>query len=256
MSCANPALLCEVVIDDTNKFLDVNYDGGGESNLTLTTGTYANMVDLIAEVETQLDTVNASFNAFIQSAGKVRIEHPTKTFVLLWKTGVHGSDNTDTHCGTLLGWDDSADTSAASSIPATNQHMYGWYPEKPPREDTDDRPWIRGAPTFVAVSGEASRCTWAVHTKRRLDFLNIPDDKFLDADSAANESFEEFFEVAFRGTPFSIFQISGTDNSDSWTDEGEWVVIEDGDSDMTQGYPRFSPGAAYYSFAFDAVKQP
>jgi len=253
----NFALLTQITIDDTNKWIDINYNGGGEENISLTTGDYDNMFDLVVEIETKLAAAHATMVARLEYNGYINLSSDD-SFIIMWKTGTHGSDNADTHFGSIIGHSDAADTSNLEEHTGDSQHMYGWYPAKLPREDSEDRPWLRGPETFVAVSGEASRTTWATHSKRRIEYINIPDTLFLESESATNASFEAFWKVAWAGTPFTIYELDGTHDHDfgNWTDRGNYVVLASADDDMLGGFARFSPGSAYYSFGFEAVKQP
>ena len=64
------------------------------------------------------DTVTVSYD---DNTGKYTISSDgAVTFELLWATGVSGSGGTDTHIGTLLGYDDSSDDTAAFSYEGEN----------------------------------------------------------------------------------------------------------------------------------------
>lgn len=106
----NPAM----IVSATNKFIDFN-EGGAEINVTLTEATYATPYALAEHIQTAM---NAAATANIickynNSTKKFTFVSDGATFAILWKTGVHGSDNTDTHVGTLLGFSDAADDTAA-----------------------------------------------------------------------------------------------------------------------------------------------
>ena len=87
-------------VDDTTNALSTNYNSGGNNSLTLTNGTYY-LADLCSEVETQLQTVNASYTC-TESDGKVTLAaddgftvswtHPSLRDWLGWSANLSGGD--------------------------------------------------------------------------------------------------------------------------------------------------------------------
>jgi hypothetical protein len=117
------------VIDSNNKYLDFNI-GGGELNATVSEGTYAQSGNSQADSGTLCEAI---YNAIVAAEGvgtytvtysdstnKFTITRSAGTFNILWKTGTHGSDNTDTHIGTLIGFDDTADDTGSLSYTSDN----------------------------------------------------------------------------------------------------------------------------------------
>lgn len=109
-----------IIIDGNNKYIDYN-EGGASSSVTLTEGTYT-PADLASHIQTVLDgdataTITAAYST---TTFKYTIESDGATFELEWKTGTHGSDNTDNHVGTTIGFDDSADDTGDTSYTSDN----------------------------------------------------------------------------------------------------------------------------------------
>ena len=107
----------------SKKYIDFN-EGGGELIATLTEGNY-NGNSLATEIKTQLDAAGGQTYtvSYSESTAKITISAPSN-FSLLWKTGTHGSDNTDTHVGTVIGFDDSADDSGTDEYTSDNRRIH------------------------------------------------------------------------------------------------------------------------------------
>lgn len=107
-----------VTIDSTNKYIDLNISGyGGGTYVATLTGRNYTGATLATEIKTQLDATGSSLTftvTYSESTQKFTIA-ANGSFNILWKTGTHGSDNSDDHVGTLLGFDDSADDSSLQS---------------------------------------------------------------------------------------------------------------------------------------------
>jgi len=112
-----------VGVDDKLDFTE----GGGELNATLTAAAYpvgatsAEAGTLCKEIKTQLEATGAQTYTVTYSytTRKFTITQDTGgTFSILWKTGTNGSDGTDIHCGTLLGYSDAADDTGATAYVA------------------------------------------------------------------------------------------------------------------------------------------
>lgn len=113
---AAPAV--SIVVDDSNKWMNILYTDDGETFFgafrAVATGSYDNYTDLAVAVEAAITSVGAfPWTVTVEGDDHIKIarggsEHG---FSVLWKTGPHGSDNADTHIGTLLGFDDSANDS-------------------------------------------------------------------------------------------------------------------------------------------------
>lgn len=101
-------------IDNGNKWLDIS-EGAAEINVELDTGTYTTGADVAFKIEEALNAASTSAYtvAYNPVAGKYVITSAGSTLSLLWKTGVHGSDNTDTHVGSAIGFSDTLDDTLA-----------------------------------------------------------------------------------------------------------------------------------------------
>jgi hypothetical protein len=65
------------------------------------------------------DTITVTYS---DTTKKFTIATNGAALSLLWKTGTHGADNTDTHIGTLLGFSDAADDTAALTYTSDNAY--------------------------------------------------------------------------------------------------------------------------------------
>jgi len=110
------------IIAATNKFIDFD-DAGGEENVAVAEGSYKDPHALAAAIETAIEGATADdiTVTYSDTTGKFTLASDGGTFELLWKTGVNGSDNTDFHIGTLIGFDDSADDTLAVTYTADNE---------------------------------------------------------------------------------------------------------------------------------------
>lgn len=99
----------------SNKFLDVT-DDSGTFFISASEKIYRSPHELAGEIESKLNgagRTNVFVVAYLDASGKFKITSNGTVLSLLWKTGTHGSDNTDTHIGTLLGYDDTANDTGA-----------------------------------------------------------------------------------------------------------------------------------------------
>lgn len=108
-----------------NDAFDITDDGGTFAG-TVTAKTYKDPEDLRSALETAInaaatDTFTVTYSdATPNASGKFTIASDGAVLSLLWKTGASGSDNTDTHIGTLLGYSDAADDTGATSYEGDN----------------------------------------------------------------------------------------------------------------------------------------
>lgn len=115
-----------LTVNVSNKYLDFNI-GAGELNAVIAEGTYT-----IGNIETEADSLcKAIYDAIVAAeatgtytvrvvSDTIIITRSAGTFQILWKTGTHGSDNTDDHIGTLIGYNDTADDTGSLSYTADN----------------------------------------------------------------------------------------------------------------------------------------
>lgn len=131
MGSVSTAEVDSFAVTATNKYIEFKEDGGSQLTATLSEATYdigiSSAVDgsLCKEIKTQLEAAGTgTYTVTCPTATQkvtIAVAGGAAAVQILWKTGtVHGSDNADTHAGTLLGWDDSADTASASSVTADN----------------------------------------------------------------------------------------------------------------------------------------
>lgn len=104
-------------IDATNNKLNFT-DDDGTVTATIPSKVYKNPHELARAVAAAMDTANAGEThtcTYSNSTGKFTISCTGTVLSLLWKTGTNGSDNTDTHIGTAMGFDDTADDSGTAA---------------------------------------------------------------------------------------------------------------------------------------------
>lgn len=114
-----------MIVTAANKWLDVK-EAGAELNVALSERVYKDPYDLASAIETALNSVcvAAITCVYSDSTRKFTIASGGAVFEILWKTGVHGSDNLDTHIGTLIGFLDAADDTAALTYPSDNAIVF------------------------------------------------------------------------------------------------------------------------------------
>ena len=125
-----------IVIDATNNLINFKAtSGGSELTATVASGTYADPKNLATAVRDALNAadVGAGNREWVVSwdsdTYKFTITHLEETtgegdyFDILWKTGTNGSDNTDTHIGTALGFDDTADDLSTGDALVTGEWL-------------------------------------------------------------------------------------------------------------------------------------
>jgi hypothetical protein len=252
------AMLLQVTITANNKWIDFHFD---EMNYeaSITEGVYADMRAVLTAV---IAAMNAEIGIPASVAGALAIDAAgvgyvtinatsQAVFTLYWINGDHGSDALDTHVGTELGYDDSADDSGAYSYTADDQHMHGWYDTVGAQFESRSRKKKIGPGTFIAVSGKATRTIIGDQNVRRSEHAWIEKEKFYAEFADTNEAFELWWDEAAEATPFKFYR-----DSDDWTDEGTWVLIQQQDEDLLEPVPRLAPGSELYSVTLRMVKQP
>ena len=112
------------LISETTKYIDFD-EGGGELVATLTVAIYTGQT-LCTEIKTRMDAAGAKVYTvtYSETTAKFTITADAGTFSLDWKTGTHGSDNLDTHAGTVLGFDDSADDAGLGTYTSDNRRIH------------------------------------------------------------------------------------------------------------------------------------
>lgn len=101
-------------------------DGGGEENVSVAAKTYTTPQELADAIATAMNaaTTDNITVTYSNTTGKFTIASDGVTLSLLWKTGVHGADNTDTHIGTLIGFSDAADDTGALTYTSDNAQVW------------------------------------------------------------------------------------------------------------------------------------
>lgn len=139
----------------SNYWIDFD-DGGGEENVSVAAQTWKTPHDLALAIAAAMNgaTIDTISVTYSDLTGKFTFTSNGATLELLWKTGVHGSDNTDTHIGSLLGFSDAADDTLALSY--VGDAALSWTAPYTPTYDTSD-PLV--AKADEALIGEADDVT-------------------------------------------------------------------------------------------------
>jgi hypothetical protein len=110
-------------VDSSNQYIDFKEDAGSELNATVANGTYFAST-LVTAIKTALEAAGTgTYTVTYSSTTKkftIAVSGAITNVQLLWKTGTHGSDNTDDHIGTLIGYNDTADSANQPSHVADN----------------------------------------------------------------------------------------------------------------------------------------
>ena len=172
MANGKNAYLLQVTIDSTNKWIDFDVDASGPFEVSIAVGEYSDMRAVCAAMQTAMQAEIGTMECYVEigsdNIGHVVIEDTNSgALELFWKTGTHGSDNADSHIGTLFGFSDAADDDSASLFTSDNQHMHGWYDVIGPQFDSKPRVEKIGPATFVALSGKATRTTFPSPVRAR-----------------------------------------------------------------------------------------
>lgn len=139
---------------------------GGAQVATIAAGVYATILELAAELETQLQVIDATFAVAVSSIGRVTISC-NNAWAESWAT-------TDDDLSDVLGFDET-EAVAALALVATSRHTHGWYPGVISRGEADgeglaaDTGWRPADQLGVtyAGSGAARRISPARRAYRR-----------------------------------------------------------------------------------------
>lgn len=143
-----------LTVGASNNKLNFN-DGGPELTATLTNGTYQTPHALAREIQSKMDALTSDniTVSYSDSTGKFTIASDG-TLNLLWKTGTNGSDNTDTHVGTLIGFSDAADDTGSASYAADNSLSFD--PSVTPSYDSSDDVLVRDCELMIGSFADIS----------------------------------------------------------------------------------------------------
>lgn len=114
-----------IEITASNNKLNFN-EGGSELTATITAAWYKNpehLADAVATAMNAVATANITVT-YSKTTGKFTIVSDGATLNILWKTGTNGSDNTDTHIGTKLGYSDAANDTGALTYTSDNAQTF------------------------------------------------------------------------------------------------------------------------------------
>jgi hypothetical protein len=147
-----------MTVTASNKYIDVTDHNSDTVTATLTEGIYRTPEELCDEIASKLslatgETFTCAFASNGADAGKFTITDAAGTWTWLLKTGTHGSDNTDTHAGTLLGYADTADLASAAFYMSSTVQSYA--PAFTPSYDTGDMIICKGSELFIGSSTDS-----------------------------------------------------------------------------------------------------
>lgn len=146
--------------------LDFGFTKGGAQTVTVPEGVYDSILELAANLEAELQAIDATFAVTVSSVGIVTISCGN-AWAEDWAT-------TDDALEATLGYD-GTETVAALALVATSQHTHGWYPGVISRGQADgeglasDTSWTPAdeVGTTYAGSGAARRIAPARRAYRR-----------------------------------------------------------------------------------------
>lgn len=174
------------IITASNKYIDITTDNVTDDAATVAEGQYQTPQALAAAIVTALsaaDPLETFTCTFSRTTGKFTIATTTSTVLsLLWKTGVHGSDNTDTHMGTLLGYSDAADDTLATSYAADTAISYA--DAQTPELDSSDPLVAKDMEVLLGDTSDYIRP--CIQTMRASVSLDAADVKCLTASSGVD----------------------------------------------------------------------
>jgi hypothetical protein len=142
-----------VTIASTNKYIDF-VDDVGTKLATLSERVYKTPIDLADEIQTNMRAASADVITCVysNSTGKFTLSSDGTTFSLLFKTGTHGSDNTDDHAGPVLGFSDSTDKTLAVTYASDNALSFDT--ALVPSYDSSDNLVVKNNELFIGSQGD------------------------------------------------------------------------------------------------------
>lgn len=143
-------------ITASNKFLDFSDSTATVYEVSVAEKVYADPYELATALQDAMNAT-ASGDTFTVSYSDVTslytIASDNATFSLLWSTGTHGSGGTDTHIGTIMGFDDAADDSAQSNAADNAQ---SWVASYTPTYDSQDPSVAKNNQVLIGESDEVT----------------------------------------------------------------------------------------------------
>ena len=208
-----PAILSNVVITSSNKWIDVHTSIGGEADFSasITEGTYGSIRDVASALQTAIRALNggAPFGAATVSVvftgavpGMVAIYGGYTeggTFSIEWSTGAHAGSTV----GPLLGFTVSADDTGGFTYTSDYQHQYGWYALRAPESYGPVVPEAIGGEIRIPLAGTSAKIVHIGYQHTfRVALAEIPYYIMLDeyATSAnTNRALETVWEMGIQG---------------------------------------------------------
>ena len=253
---AKPCITTTITIGSDNKWLDIDHNGAGETNVEILVGDYESIFALADQVEAELQAhVDANYTCSVMTsgvAGRVQIHHLTHDFDVLWKTGVHGVDNADDSIGAQLGFIDTADDSSTSeTLISDYQAMQAWFSTMHPVSDTEDKREHMGSNTVRTLDGsKQKRLTVSTPRNREVKFSNLPPEIMWAVDATVantNRDFETVWIAIVESAAFEYFP----DQTDS---AGGVTYYLKEPSDFT-GNKQLYPATELYSLDLGMARQ-
>lgn len=109
----------DFVVTSFNKYIDIKKwaDAEGDWTATLTEGGYTG-AELATHIAAKLNMMGGTnYNFTVDYAASKFTIAGLYMFYILWKTGIHGSNNANNNCGTLIGFNYGVDSDACTPGP-------------------------------------------------------------------------------------------------------------------------------------------
>ncbi len=207
-----PLSICTQIVLTADKHLDL-HDGTDEDTVTIAADTYDDIWALCDTIQTGIRALDGGASAFYKDAlvdpcfdgsvpGMIKIDFTVTGVSILWNTGT----NTATTIGEVLGFDVSADDSAAVSYTSDYQHQYGWYAVRYPSRYGPGKPEaIGGDMRFTLSSKNAKRVHVAYRTHFDISLIELVPELMWSADATganANRDLETVWKAIAQGDWF------------------------------------------------------
>lgn len=222
-----------LTVDATNNkvnFKDASL--GSELTATITSQTYDSPVALAREIASQMDALTADTItvAYSNTTGKYTITSNGSFLSILWKTGTNGSDNTDTHIGTLIGFSDAANSTGGLTY--TGALPISLSPSVTPAYDVADSVVVRNSEIVLGSFDEylcrsISEATITINTPKT-DILSICSSSGVDSSVISSrevtftaslnyQAYEAgLFDKFINNTTTSVMINTGVKSGNNW----------------------------------------
>lgn len=191
-----PKFQASVDITTSTKDFSITYPtGGGATAKSLIEGVYADMIAVVAELNTQLQAVAAHLTASLgDTDGKVIIESSDANFDLTW---------TDSELRDLFAYGSTTYTNQ-SSITSADQAKYQLYPIWPYEDDPEDI----DHETFLEVDGRRRVAVTYVDDAPGMSII-------LTLRAADEDYWNDFFKWICQGRRFRFYR--NRDDNTAWS---------------------------------------